>query len=203
MSLDDIAKFASIAQSVMTTAGILVGGIWTYLLFVRKRQNKPHAVMEHLVSSRPLDDSRMILSVDVVVRNTGEVLLAFDSSTSRKQKFATVVKQMAPEPPGLGEWLDPPGAVVGSQNTGWETVARGEWLGRIAIEPGEYDDFHYDFVLPRSIRAVQVTSEFPNLRRRREPTWIRVSAHDVDTARAAQQMGVVADRPGSSGGEVR
>ena len=69
-------KTLSIVQSVMTILGIVVGAIWTYILFVKNREMLPKAEVEHNVGiTKVKDDKYAIISLHIKIKNCGKVLL--------------------------------------------------------------------------------------------------------------------------------
>ncbi len=68
---------AQLVQAGVVSSGILVGGIWTYLLFVHKRLAYPRANLELSISQLPIvrDKSRLVHIAAVSIKNTGDVLL--------------------------------------------------------------------------------------------------------------------------------
>jgi flagellar biogenesis protein FliO len=52
MKLSDIKDIADVIQALFTSLAFIIGGAWTYLLFVRKRQRFPRAKIEHQITQR-------------------------------------------------------------------------------------------------------------------------------------------------------
>lgn len=75
-----------------TITAIVVGGIWAYLLFVRRRQKYPRAALTHHIVHRrishdELPDDKVLLRVGLVIENPGEVLLSLISGETRVQQI--------------------------------------------------------------------------------------------------------------------
>lgn len=80
LSKSDLATLkdiAAILQASVTVLAIFVGGFWSYLLLVRKRQIYPRSNLSHTVTWIPLTDRKALVHVCVSIFNAGEVLLSF------------------------------------------------------------------------------------------------------------------------------
>src|SRR5260370_16930816 len=78
ISLSTVRDIATIIQSIFTVAAVIIGGVWTYWLFVKKRQKYPSAKIEHQISHRPIANGKVLLSVNAVSSNSGNVLLSLE-----------------------------------------------------------------------------------------------------------------------------
>ena len=74
MNLSDVATIVSIVQSITTVIAIIIGGIWSYMLFVSRRQRYPRVKIEHQITCRPVSELKLLLSIDVTITNSSEVL---------------------------------------------------------------------------------------------------------------------------------
>ena len=96
MSVPSLSKgkaFCETLQAVCTIGAILVGGWWTYTLFVENRKDYPRAKISHHILYRGLGinkdartDTRLV-HVTVTVANTGEVLVTLANSEVRVQQI--------------------------------------------------------------------------------------------------------------------
>ncbi len=176
-SLTDIEQVTKIVESLFTILAIIVGAIWTYMLFVQRRQRFPRARIEHKVSCRSLLEGRWLLSVDVLIENSGDVLLSIIS-------WELHIKQMLPPKSELSRVLLRERYIsnMGIQIIEWETIASraDQWQkGKFEIEPGELHQIHSDFVITSDVRSVLIESSFHNARKRgRNLWWNHMSTHD-------------------------
>lgn len=162
-------NFWAALESIFTIAALVVGGVWTYQLFVRQRQRYPRAVLEQRVFHRDLPDGRRMLHVAATLRNVGSVLISVD-------RMRTTVERVAPLAPDLlGQLLAShnPQDESGRCEIQWYRIGyrRREFeAGSIEIEPGEEDQFRFDFCLKPAVEVVKITSHIENAtkRRRRE-----------------------------------
>jgi flagellar biogenesis protein FliO len=84
MSLKDLAD---IVKSVVTIVGILIGGAWSYMRFVRGRILKPHVNVRVSGSVRSVGDRHFVV-VRVSVVNKGNVVVHVDHRETSVAVFA-------------------------------------------------------------------------------------------------------------------
>lgn len=197
MNLDAIKQLVEIAQGITTITAIVVGGFWSYKIFIQKRQRYPRVKIEHHIICRSIssENRRTLLSLDVVISNSGDVLLSLQSGE-------IFIKQLLPLPDKIlkpynqGENLD------GEQITGWKMIAfRAEkWESNkkkeprmkrimkalgisypsgIEIEPGEIEQLHYDFFISNNVRSILVYSYFRNIQKSHRVGWSLTTTHDI------------------------
>ena len=88
-------KYAmDIVQSAATVIALILGGIWTYHLFIEQRQEQPRLKIDHKISQRRMPNGETLLSVDEVLSNPGTTLVVLRSSETR-------IIQLLPLPPGI------------------------------------------------------------------------------------------------------
>lgn len=81
MNFDVIEQIVGIAQGITTITAVVVGCFWSYKVFIQKRQRYPRAKVEHhiICRSNSSESKRAILSLDVLISNSGDVLLSLQS----------------------------------------------------------------------------------------------------------------------------
>jgi hypothetical protein len=79
----NLSEVLQLVQSVMTISAIIVGGFWTYLLFVQQRQRYAHLKIEHNVTHFPLPDHRILLILDITHMNVGSARVLLRSADIR------------------------------------------------------------------------------------------------------------------------
>ena len=168
-------------QSLFTVAAIVAGGIWTYMLFVRRRQRYPRANITHQIRHYPISDRKVLLRVTVRICNKGEILLSLASGFTR-------VQQVIPCPVDLCE------SVGKQEDSANQCEPEVEWpllrekklrsqRNKREIEPGETDELHFDFVIDSDVQVVVVYSYLKNVKkRRREIGWNATSIYDLRPA---------------------
>jgi hypothetical protein len=161
--MGDKKNYAEVAQTIQalaTVAALLIGGIWTYRLFVLQRLAYPHLKIEHSVSDIPLPDNRILLVVDITHSNPGNVQIALPSG-----QIKIYALQALPE--ATTDQLQA-GQASSSEddNSKWELVDRHEWRWNTAapliIEPGESNQLHSEFVLDGDVGPLEIYSYFKN-----------------------------------------
>ena len=156
-------------QLVVTIGAILIGGLWTYLLFVRKRQKFPRASVTHRVAFEPVDDQKLLLRATVVIANKSEVLLSINHGDIWVQHVMPW-PEMAAKAPIDGDKAE--------KKTELDWPILGERLlddskDRWELEPGETEELHFDFLLKRPLEVVQLYSYFRNSKKRLRPRFRR------------------------------
>lgn len=163
-SVDAVAGWTEAASNVVQILAIIIGAIWTYMLFVRHREKWPRATLEHLIQHWSLDDRRRVLRVVEKITNTGGVLLR----VSTRKTWVQQIHPMLPEPLQALE-------AGTSQEAPWPTLGtheKKEEKSPPELEPGESDHFEHDFLIDTEAETVQVYSHFEN-ERRRSSSWSR------------------------------
>jgi hypothetical protein len=149
-------------QAVATIGAIIVGGVWTYLLFVQQRQRFPHLKMEHKITHVPLPEHRILLLLDVTHSNVGTIKLDFSTADIRIYGLR--------HPPDLsGNTIDllNKGGLPGNiePTAMWTLLAQQPQnlnSDQLFIEPGESDQLHYEFVLSDDVGPLLIYTYYRN-----------------------------------------
>jgi len=171
--------WAELAGIGITALAVLIAGIWTYKLFLSKRQKYPRAVTTHKIFQKSLGSRGCLLRVTVAIRNGGDVLLNLVSGEVR-------VHQILPIAPEFEDLLGKGEALVeeGRTHVDWPLLESRErqWeTGKFEIEPGETDEEHFDFILENAVHTVEVYSYFKNEKKRdREIGWNLTTIHEIE-----------------------
>jgi hypothetical protein len=186
MDTTTLKAIASIIQAVVTSGGIVVGGVWTYRLFVKKRQKYPRASVRHDISHRKLGGGHVLLNVRATISNAGEVLLSLESAETRVQQIlplgATLLDDIRE-----GKDLVP----AGETEVPWPSLFNRKSerkKGEFQIEPGESDSIQYDFVLPERVRTVEVYTYLKNEAvHKRNIGWSVTTIYDLSPRKATRR----------------
>lgn len=174
-------------QGIVTVLAVVVGGVWAYILFVRRRQRYPRANITQDLLHLDLADGKRLLRVTVRIKNEGEVLLSLASGFCR-------VQQLLPSSDDLANALAalPNDRCVDSE-VAWPQLAerRVEFRrGEREIEPGESDELCFDFIVDADVEVVSAYTYLKNVeKRRREIGWGATSVLDLRSALPAQGSG--------------
>ncbi len=153
VTLARVKDVLEIINSVIATAAIIVGGFWTYHLFIKKRQRFPKAEITHQVEQFSLPNSRVLLHVGVRITNKSEVLLSLKEASSRLQ-------QVIPLQNGVELQHDFGVAAPKKHNMiEWPLISEKQWTwtdGEAEIEPGESELLELDFVVSNGIKTAKL-----------------------------------------------
>lgn len=170
-------EVADIAQSLITVLAILTGG---YLYF-KRRQRFPRAKITHQIADRLISEDKIVIRVVVTVVNQGEVLLSLVSGF-------TGVQQFAPCPVALLDSLKSKGHIVkeGKFEAEWDCLEEKKIVianREREVEPGEEDEFNFDFVVSADVKSVLVYSYLKNKSKKgREMGWNKTSVYDLSSS---------------------
>ncbi len=81
-----LKEILDVLQSLVTVGAVLVGGWWTYLLFIKERRDLPHLNIEHQLSHLDLSKDIRILRVGVVLNNSGSTHVIIGNAIIRVQQ---------------------------------------------------------------------------------------------------------------------
>jgi hypothetical protein len=180
MTLDQWKSVAGLAESLAKIVALIVGGSWTYLLFVKKRTAFPRAEVTHACAAYPIDDNRSVVRVTLNIKNKSDVLMQIISGR-------VVVHQLVP----FADAVD--GVQLGFVGDGdsfeyaWPRIgdrafeyASDKFL---EVEPGESDAIDFDLFVEGDVRVVQIYSYLKNVSKTtRELGWNCTSIHRLDPA---------------------
>jgi hypothetical protein len=157
--------------------GIILAGIWTWLLFVRQRLAFPKLDIDLVITDAIVLDEARFIHAQLSLKNVGSVVLTSNRAELR-------IRQIAPLPdelkPGIKEGYDP----VGNDRTEveWPMIAGREWKwnrGDFEIEPGEKDSLQADFVISTAIQVVEFYSFVGNAKKKRQGIgWTLTRIHE-------------------------
>ena len=89
-------------QTILAIIAIIVGGMWTYTLFVLERQYVRGIQLDFEVKSYKLTDNVNLLVVSVLVENNKKVKASIDSRVIRIQQISPIL----PCAEGVPCWID-------------------------------------------------------------------------------------------------
>jgi hypothetical protein len=160
-------------QSFVTVIAIL-GGVFLYL---KRRQRFPRARITHQLTDKLLSDNKIVLRAVITVVNQGEVLLSLESGFIG-------VQQVVPCPQSLLDSIRTNNVFLKEKKTEaeWKLLTHTDFIDKRQIEPGEEEEFYFDFLLDAQIKTVIVYSYFKNKKiRRKELGWNKTTIYDLST----------------------
>lgn len=165
-----IKNFGESLKPIFEIAAIIIAGIWSYHLFVKKRVDYPFPETNHTITHRNLENGKLFLCLIVTIKNAGNVLL--ELKTGR-----IFIRQIRPIHDDLinlmhnanitdlregkvSDLFQEKCSKIKWHEIGYRELQWGD--GEIRIEPGEVEEFQYDFILDDSIRTISVITYFRN-----------------------------------------
>lgn len=156
-------------QALFTSVAILVGGWWSYTLFIRKRERYPRALVTHRVAHWPVAGGKVLLRVTVDIANQGAVLLVPGAGEIRVQQLRPLTPELVA---ALTQGEDP--ISPGWTEVEWPQLYKRLLTGIAEIEPGENDQCLCDFFLDADIETVAIYTHIENqVKRARLLRWWR------------------------------
>ncbi len=147
--------FFEITQMIVSTIAIFIAGFWTYKLYVQNRIGKYKILVENIeLNVMKYDDISSYIRFKVLIKNIGTVMF-------KGSKAEIKIKQIFPLEDGFSVELYK-GFDQMDMNTpkiSWPMIYQREYnLSKdpIEIEPGESDEFIADFIVPSTIKVVEV-----------------------------------------------
>jgi hypothetical protein len=188
---DQETSALSSTKTLIEVIAIIVGALWTYVLFVKTRQRYPAANLSHQVVHKKLDANKVLLRVIVTIQNVGKILI-------KLEHIQTTVYTVLPLSTELSDIINTRQRdIIEGTEIDW-VEAKGGYLqktwtkGTPEVEPGESDQFAFDFILGERADYVIVYSYFRNRRkkRRRRDIFINsfVSAWNLFTPQNKQKQ---------------
>jgi hypothetical protein len=173
-----IKDIAEVLQAIATVIALMLGGAWSYMLFVKKRQKFPRANITHKIFHKPISTDKVLLNVTAEISNTGDVLLSLLSGTTRVQQVLPLSPEILKT---INEGKNP--IPEKEREVKWPLIDEKESdlkKEKIEIEPGEKDQIVYDFIIDDDIETVVVYSYFANIRKRsRDIGWDLTTVYDL------------------------
>lgn len=173
MSIEDYKNIAQASQGLFTSLAIIIGGIWTYFIFIKNRSNYPIINLNLLYVQFDIPDGKCLIHASVEIKNNGLVLLESQGAELR-------LRQVKPLPDSISESIkqdiDP--VPEGDKEVEWPLISERRWKWEkktskiepgesdtlhadlvsdehFEIEPGESDTLHADFVLDKHVEVIE------------------------------------------------
>jgi hypothetical protein len=171
-------------QAVATVVAIVLGGIWTYRLFIAQRQGFAHANFEEKISSVALTDQVRLVQVILKLENIGHSLIKVTDATVKIQQVLPIRGCDPSElcaARELNEALDSRGR--SDDRFDWPVIAERDEKTLQPIEPGEKALLDFEFAVPASVEVARVYGFIQNdelTEKRQTPVgWNDVRIYDL------------------------
>jgi len=173
-------QIAGAFESIATIIALIIGGIWTFRLFIKNRLNKPRAQFTHEVEIRDLGEQGFLIHVGVKVYNQAPLLMTITYGEVRLVPMIPLSSEIVML---VQEKKSP--LHVNDTEIAWPNrqVIKTEWTRYPReIEPSETDTFHFDFIASKPLSTFQIYSYFRNIsKQNREIGWNTTTIHDVQS----------------------
>lgn len=175
MELNTFSDLTSIIESIATIVAIVVGGFWTYFLFIKHRQRFPRANVEHAFEQVRLSGGNTLLHVAAIISNDGNVLVSLESVRTRLQQILPVPDHIlseieAGDDPVPQDKHEVPWPVLGAPRE------RKFSIGEAEVEPGEREVLDSEFIIGDCVETVVVYTYVKNRsKREREIGWSKTT----------------------------
>ena len=187
VTLGSIKVIGESIQPWVQIGAIIVAGVWSYFLFIRNRVDYPIAKIDQTITHADIDADHVCVSVFISLSNCGKVLLKLDSCILTIQQILPLhedIRQKIANSPldalksGEVEYL----FIEKRTQVGWHEIGCRvvTWQeGEISIEPGETEEFQYEFILEKGIEKIRVISYHRNVRySKARMGWRRTTLYD-------------------------
>jgi hypothetical protein len=179
VSLDALKTATSIAADVVTTAAIVVGGVWAYWRFIRERTRWPRASLELVIAHYKLTESTIALNAKIKVHNKGKGLM-------KLQELRVDLYRVLPVSIDFSSRVDS-GSLVpnGEVEAEWPPIdqRKCKWADKCPeLEPAEEDEYSVDFSVSSSDEVVFIYAYLCNVAKQRgkkELGWPITSFYDL------------------------
>lgn len=179
MGLSNLKTLFEIIESALTGIAIIVGGFWTYKMFVKKREKYPRALISHCIFEKKLHDKTKLVHLIIELKNIGTVLLSLVSYDIR-------ISQVLPLDDDLKNIISKNEDPVDKEyhEIFWPVIFKREknFQGNdvCELEPSETEKFNLDFVLADDIKTIQIYCYFKNKSKpEKEIGWNCTTFHDL------------------------
>jgi len=171
--LKQIIKHASAVESVFVCIGIIVGGIWTYLVFIRQRLHYPKLKLNLEIRSMDIGNSKTLVHAEVYIDNVGSSLLKSNFAELRLRQILPIVNTTLLSTVENG--LDP--VPTNQTQIQWPCIVQRSWEKKFEIEPGEPDTLHADFFVDDNIQIAEFYFFLQNSKKKKGFGWCLTKNH--------------------------
>lgn len=177
--MDTAQSFADLIESILTSAAIVIAGVWGYFLFRRHRRASFRADLDLQLTHVLFPDGRRLLHLALGILNKGAVLLRVGYAEIRVRQVLPVPADLVPK---SEDDVDP--VPKGETELSWPAIVVREWnleRGAVEIEPGESDSLHADCVIKDDVSVIQLYAFVQNPRKaQRSMGWTTTTLHTFD-----------------------
>lgn len=156
---EELQRWASIAQSTITSLAIVIGGIFALFKLQAFRDFEPHLTITHKVSHRPIGDNYIHIDVTAELRNSSKVQVEIHEGLFSMQRISPTTdietEVLYRETFVEREKRNIQWPVLYEFNAAWEK-------GELTVEPGESHHETTEFIVLAEIESVIIYTYFSN-----------------------------------------
>lgn len=184
MTLDTLHKLVQIADGVVKVSALVIGAVWSYNLFYKRRQIVPRAQISLKCEQHRLPGNTFLLRCVATLENVGDVLIELTRGYATLElfvpcdpNFKITLKSRQDAPIGSSPELSGKQLSKLAYNDGKE-ICR--------IEPGEREEIVFDFIVERDKwRLLAVHAYLSNVKvTDREIGWTGRQVVEVESCHA-------------------
>ena len=187
-STEELKNILEATKSLVTTIAILTGGLWTYNLFIKKRQGFPKIKLTHNMFCLSLNRDKCLIHIEITIVNKGNILAILN-------KAEIGIYQILPLSSNLKNLINKESLVnLSAQNSplwtkgkaeiSWELIGWNNSIlsrsDKIELEPGEEDRVCCDFIVSSQTKVIELYSYFKNIHKK-EIGWGLTTIHKIKT----------------------
>lgn len=159
--LEKLDKVFSIIQKLVTIFAIIIGGLWTYNMFILHREAYAKADISFVIEEIKLSDEYILIQVFIEVENTGNTVL-------KLLKGDVILYDVSLPNPYIQNKLEGFGKPACRKKPKflWDTIqfVNKEWKeGEISIEPSCKDQLDFEFIIKSKYEVIKVYAWFTDL----------------------------------------
>ena len=178
MDIETTKNIVQIIESLATVIAIVVGGFWTYGVFIRHRQKYPRAMITHQIVQKPIGRGKTLFLATIQIENKGDVLVKINRGEVRLLQVLPLIGEIQQ---AVATGNDP--VKTGYTSVDWHLLGkRSLSFSKPAceIEPGETDIIQFDFIVEDDVRFVQLYSYFKNEQKgAKEIGWTNTTFYEI------------------------
>jgi hypothetical protein len=161
-------------QSFATVIALIIGGIWTYKLFIEERESYPHVKISQNLTGKLISPEWYWIQLSITTENTGKSLAHIDKADLR-------VQQISPLPKNVIAYVTEKQIPVPHDylHIEWKLLCRYVRPFPVTLEPGESDTNDVEFVIPAWLKTVKIYSYLENTSGE-EYGWHATTIYDIN-----------------------
>jgi hypothetical protein len=161
----EFKDWVEILQAAFTIAAMIVGGIWTYRMFIKKREHYPGINLSFTIDCMEIDETHNLVHVAILHENIKETLLMAKTAELRLRRVQPLPASIERD---LKTGADPVSDVYASIE--WPMILERNWTFTeelpFEIEPGESDSLHADFFVDKHVKIIQFYYYIANIEKK-------------------------------------